>query len=202
MAEHPSRFAADVDMREGLNKRKRIKLKSTIDTENIQVKLVSGKSGFNQVDKRQLSHYAQMWSIPESVYETLQYFTGEKAPYKFATKSPKRMFLTEMEEDRQNELINWIVSNKTLIISDIIKGRGQFAAEWVLVIQKYESNEKWILKNINEVMQHYVEGEVKISPRGSINIGRITVQRKGGDRGKPSANMLQFKLNPITLFDI
>ena len=46
-----------------------IKLKSAIDTENIQVKLVSNKKGFNQVDKRWLSHYQDMWSIPDDIYK-------------------------------------------------------------------------------------------------------------------------------------
>lgn len=49
------------------------------------------------------------------------------------------------------------------------------------------------LKNINEVLQHYGSGEVKISRQGSIKFGRVTIQRKGGDRGRQTANMLQFK---------
>ena len=59
-----------------------------------------------------------------------------------------------------------------------------------------------IRKNINEVLQHYSIGEVKISPRGSILLGSVTVQRKGGDGGRETANMLQFKLDPTSLFDI
>jgi len=37
--------------------------------------------------------------------------------------------------------------------------------------------------------------------RGNFRIGRITKQRKGGDGGRPTANMLQFKINPAELFD-
>ena len=40
-----------------VNVQVQIKLKSAIDTENIQVKLVSNQKGFNQMDKRWLSHY-------------------------------------------------------------------------------------------------------------------------------------------------
>ncbi len=185
-----------------INVQVQIKLKNAVDTENIQVKLVSNSKGFNQVDKRWLSHYQQLWNIPDNVYEILEYFTGEKLPYKAGTKDSRRMFLNEMETDKQNTVIKWFQQNKTLILTDIIKGRGQFSAEWVLVAQKTQANSRWVLKNINEALQHYAEGDVSVSPRGSIQFGRILVQRKGGDGGRDTAKMLQFKLDPTSLFDI
>ncbi|MDD6055070.1 MAG: hypothetical protein PUB96_00760 [Helicobacteraceae bacterium] len=33
-------------------------------------------------------------------------------------------------------------------------------------------------------------------------MGKVGVQRKGGDGGKESAKMLQFKLNPCELFNL
>ena len=36
---------------------------------------------------------------------------------------------------------------------------------------------------------------------GSLKVGKITMQRKGGDAGRESAKMLQFKINPCLLFD-
>lgn len=184
-----------------VNVQVQIKLKSAVDTENIQVKLVSNKRGFNQVDKRWLSHYKELWDMPEDVFNKLQYFTGELKPYKKDTRDKRRMFLDEMDEADKNLILKWFTDNKTLILSDIIKGRGQFSAEWVLVAQKIESNARWVLKNINEALQHYSTGEVCMSPRGSICIGKVTIQRKGGDGGRPTANMLQFKLDPTELFD-
>lgn len=179
-----------------------IKLKSAIDSENIQVKLVSNKKGFNQVDKRWLSHYKELWEIPENIYTLLQYYTGETKPYKNDVRDSRRMFIDEFNEEEQKTLLNWFLDNKTLILSDIIKGRGQFSAEWVLVAQKINNNARWILVNINQALQHYSSGEVRISPRGSIYIGKVTMQRKGGDGGRITANMLQFKLDPTELFDI
>ena len=41
-----------------------VKLKSAIDVENLQIKLVSHASGFNQIDKRWID-YAEMWEIPK-----------------------------------------------------------------------------------------------------------------------------------------
>lgn len=185
-----------------VNVQVQIKLKTAIDTENIQVKLVSNKKGFNQVDKRWLKSYNELWNIPENVYIALQHFTGELPPYKANTRDSRRMFLDEMTKDDKDLIINWFNDNKTLILSDIIKGRGQFSAEWVLVAQKVNNNARWVLKNINEALQHYSEGNVSVSPRGSIKIGKVTVQRKGGDNGRDTANMLQFKLDPTELFEI
>lgn len=107
-----------------INVQIQIKLKNAVDTVNIQVKLVSSKKGFNQVDKRKLDRYKELWDMPEDVYEILQYFTGEKAPYKENTKDNRRMFLNEMEQEKQDSVIKWFSENKTLILSDIIKGRG------------------------------------------------------------------------------
>lgn len=184
-----------------INVQVQIKLKSAVNTENIQVKLVSNSRGFNQVDKRWLSHYQELWDIPNDVYEVLEYFTGEKLPYKANTKDPRRMFLNELDTEKQNIVMDWFRQNKTLILSDIIKGRGQFSAEWVLVAQKTGANNRWVLKNINEVLQHYAVGDVKVSPKGSITLGRVLIQRKGGDGGRDTAKMLQFKLDPTSLFD-
>lgn len=179
-----------------------IKLKNEIAVENIQVKLVSNKKGFNQVDKRWLSHYETMWNIPPEIFRLLQYFTGEIPPYKNSTKDKRRMFLNEFGDDEQHKILEWFNRNKSLILNDIIKGRGQYSAEWVLVAQKVNNNAKWILVNINEALCHYSSGDVLISPKGSLYIGRITMQRKGGDNGRDTANMLQFKLDPTSLFNI
>jgi len=185
-----------------INVQVQIKLKSAVDTENIQVKLVSNKKGFNQVDKRWLSHYTDMWNIPNDIHKLLQYYTGEIKPYKKDVRDSRRMFIDEFTEDERQKLLEWFKVNKTLILSDIIKGRGQFSAEWILVAQKIDNNAHWILVNVNQALQHYSNGDVRVSPKGSIYIGNVTVQRKGGDNGRDTANMLQFKLDPTQLFDI
>lgn len=185
-----------------VNVQVQVKLKAALDIENIQVKLVSNKKGFNQVDKRWLKSYNELWNFPKKVYIALQHFTGELPPYKKGTRDSRRMFLDEMKKEDKELILKWFTDNKTLILSDIIKGRGQFSAEWVLVAQKVNNNARWTLKNINEVLQHYSEGNVVITPRGSVKIGKVTVQRKGGDNGRKTANMLQFKLDPTELFEI
>jgi hypothetical protein len=72
----------------------------------------------------------------------------------------------------------------------------------MLVAQKIGANARWILKPINIVINHFGNGKVIITKQGNIKIGHITMQRKGGDGGRETAKMLQFKINPAELFDI
>lgn len=44
-------------------------------------------------------------------------------------------------------------------------------------------------------------GDIRITREGSLKIGKIGMQRKGGDGGRDTAKMLQFKINPIELFE-
>lgn len=179
-----------------------IKLKNIIEAQNIQVKLVSNKKGFNQIDKRWIKNYADMWEIPNNIATLLKYYTGELLPYKENTKDKRRMFMNEFTDKEQQQIIDYFEQNKMLIILDIVKGRGILAAEWILVAQKYDGIFRWILKPINVAINHYSEGHVEITNRGNLKIGRITMQRKGGDGGRETANMLQFKVDPIELFNL
>ena len=178
-----------------------IKLKSQIDVQNLQVKLVSNhNSGGNQIDKRWIDKYIELWNIPDDIAKLLKLFTGETKPRKKGLKDLRRMFLPEMSKNDQNEIVKFFEDNKILVVSDLLKGRGKFSADWMLVISKNDIQEKWVLKSINEAMNIFGEGPVKIASKGSLKIGKIGMQRKGGDNGRDSANMLQFKINPILLF--
>ena len=44
-----------------------IKLKKIIEAQNLQIKLVSNDKGFNQIDKRWIKNYKEMWDIPENI---------------------------------------------------------------------------------------------------------------------------------------
>ena len=179
-----------------------IKLKKAIDVENLQVKLVSNPKGFNQIDKRWVDKYAEMWQIPTNIVSILKRYTGEEVPNIEKPKDRRRMFANEFSSAEQSEIIEWLENNKQLIVSDILKGRGRFAAEWMLVAQKADKNARWILKPINVCLNFFGNGNIEITPRGNFKIGRITMQRKGGDNGRDTAKMLQFKINPAELFDI
>lgn len=178
-----------------------IKLKEAIDVENLQVKLVSQKKGFNQIDKRWTEKYSELWNIPEDLTLLLKKFTGEIKPTIKEPRDKRRTHIDEFSKKNQEKITNWFNENKFMIINDIFRGRGRFSAEWYLVIRKIEIND-WVLKSMNEVVNHYSKGEAVITPRGSIKLGKVGIQRKGGDGGRPTANMLQFKIDPTELFDI
>lgn len=176
-----------------------IKLKNLIDAENLQVKLVSNASGFNQIDKRRIDKYVELWGIPEDITNLLKQYTGEIPPTR-KTKDNRRTLANEFSKTEQQLLLDWLKNNKSLIITDILKGRGRFAAEWMLVIRRIQNTEDWVLKPINECINFFGNGDIIISSRGTISIGQITMQRKGGDGGRDTAKMLQFKINPAKLF--
>lgn len=177
-----------------------IKLKSQEDLQNLQVKLVSNPQGFNQIDKRWVDKYVELWNIPDDVIKILKSFTGETTPTIKGVKDKRRMLLSEMNEIDQEKIIKFFDKNKILIISDLLKGRGEFSADWVLVILKINGESTWILKSINEAMNVFGGGDIRITDRGSLRIGKILMQRKGGDNGRDTAKMLQFKINPVELF--
>lgn len=179
-----------------------IKLKSIIEVQNLQLKLVKNKKGFNQIDKRWIDKYVEMWSIPPEVTEILKHYSGELKPYIAKPKDSRRMFANEFSEHQQNLVLTWLENNRILIVNDILKGRGKHSAEWILVTLTVKKDAEWTLKPINIAINHFSQGNVFITKRGNFTIGRITMQRKGGDGGRVTANMLQFKINPAELFEL
>jgi len=99
-----------------------------------------------------------------------------------------------------SSILEWLKDNQSLIVSDILKGQGRFAAEWMLVVHKIGKNARWVLKSMNFCMNYFGNGNIEITPRGNFKIGKITMQRKGGDGGRETSKMLQFKINPAELF--
>jgi hypothetical protein len=178
-----------------------IKLKSQEDLQNLQVKLVSNPQGFNQIDKRWVDKYVELWNMPTDITRILKIFTGEIKPAKKGLKDPRRMLLSEMSKSDQNKIVKFFTDNKILIVSDILKGRGEFSADWMLVILKVDGDSTWVLKSINEAMNVFGSGDIRITAQGSLKIGKIGMQRKGGDNGRDTAKMLQFKINPVELFN-
>lgn len=81
-------------------------------------------------------------------------------------------------------------------VTDILRARGQFTAEWFLVILRLDAGVNWALKPINYALNFYGNGPVRITAQGNLRIGRIAMQREGGDGVRRTAAMLQFKLNP------
>lgn len=183
-----------------------IKIGNLVKIENISLKKANSNADYNQVDKRCVDAYKEMWGFDEEIAIALKLFTGELKPVSYpeltqgkALRDPRRMFLDELPKDLTEKLINFFKENRILVVSDVLKGRGGLSANWMLVTRYNKENDatSWILKDINTAMNFFGSGEVALSPRGSLRIGRIIMQRKGGT---PDPTKLQFKIRPCELF--
>lgn len=179
-----------------------IYLKKAISAENLSIKLVSNLTGFNQIDKRWVDKYKELWNLSDEIASILKYFVGEIRSERQDLRDKRRMFFNEMSLAEQTLISDFFNKNRILIVSDLLRGRGDFSAGWMLVAQKTTDESRWTLKNINEVMNYFGSGEVRFTKVGNLKIGKIGMQRKGGDGGRKTAQMLQFKINPAELFNL
>jgi hypothetical protein len=213
VAAKPHGEKADVEVR--------VTTKNGEKKEGISIKLVSGPNGFNQIDKRWLATYAKMWKMPVEVQTALKLFVGETPPtgpqasslqteesskndLKKRAGSPRsgdRMYLNELDPIVQKAVVDFFVTNKDEIVSDLFSGDGAHAAGWMMVAFKATANTRWIIRSAADTIKHFADGKVEITKTGNLKIGRVTMQRKGGDGGRETAKMLQFKINPVHLFD-
>jgi len=185
-----------------------ITIGNIIKIENLSLKKANSDADYNQVDKRWVDTYKEIWGFDNEVAFGLKLFTGEINPSchpeiieNKKLRDKRRMFLDELPEYLKGKIIKFFSDNKILVVSDILKGRGGLSSNWMLVTRYNKNNDTttWILKDINEVMNFFGSGDVEISPKGSLYIGRITMQRKGGT---PDPTKLQFKIKPCELFKL
>jgi len=174
--------------------------------ENISCKKSNVNAGYNQIDKRSVDTYQNMWGFDDTISKWLKLFTGEFNPKDYlenetlnSLHQQKRMLISEMTESIQKNIITFFTRKKMLVLCDILQGRGGLSADWFLVTRSNDKKIDWVLSDINNVIDIFSEGEVRLSPRGSLKIGKITMQRKGGT---PDPTSLQFKINPLELFKV
>lgn len=176
--------------------------------ENVSLKRSKTTSGFNHVGKRPVNTYHDFWGFPDDVKLGLKYFTGKIKPEEIAgielaslkDKKHRRLYFPEMEDVLRVKIMQFFEQNKMLVVSDLIRGRGVLRTDWLLVTEINAKTEtrRWVLADINDAINFYAEGDVRQSPRGSLYIGKVFMQRKGGT---PDPTSLQFKINPLQLFD-
>ncbi|MBU2471917.1 MAG: type II restriction endonuclease [Bacteroidetes bacterium] len=185
-----------------------IKVGNMLKIENLSLKKANSDADYNQIDKRTVNDHQRMWGFDDKLAFWLKLFTGELNPEKYSEQTKitefrdKRcLFLDEMPKNIQDEIIKFFENNRIAIVSDIIKGRGGLSANWMLVTKLNRENETttWTLRDINVAMNFFGGEEVCISPKGSLYIGKITMQRKGGT---PDPTKLQFKIKPCQLFEL
>jgi hypothetical protein len=159
--------------------------------ENISVKKIKRGADYNQVDKRWVKEYQKLWNLPDDITKILKIFTGEGFTI--------RIYFNDIPIESRNKIINFFKDNKEQIVSDLVKGRENHQPNWILVTET-DGKSRWVLRDIDSAIKIFSSGDITITDRGNLRIGRIIMQRKGGDAGRPTANMLQFKIHPSDLF--
>jgi hypothetical protein len=187
-----------------------IAINNALKVENLSLKKANKDADYNQVDKRWVDAYKEMWHFDDEIAKGLKLFTGELLPSEYShlikvnidkLKDHRRVFLNELKDSLKDKIVEFFTENKILVVSDILKGRGGFSVHWMLVTRYDKSRDTttWTLKDINTAMNFFGQGDVRVSPKGSLYVGRITMQRKGGT---PDPTKLQFKIKPCELFKI
>ena len=138
--------------------------------------------------------------MPPDVVEALKLFVGETPPHE-SSRDPRRMYLDELDEKAQQSVVDFFTAHKAEIVSNLLAGDGLHAADWMMVTYKAGDKPKWMIRSSADAIKFYSTGPVELTRSGNLKIGRITMQRKGGDNGRETAKMLQFKINPVQLFD-
>lgn len=191
-AHKPHGYKADVEVV--------VAMKTQKVTDRISIKLVSSTKGFNQIDKRWLKNYGQMWKMPPDVLAGLKLYLGESPP-NGPSRRKDRMYLDELPTSQRDAIIQFFEAHKDEIISDLIAGDGPHSANWFMVTQKADNDPRWVIRPMADVVQFFADGPVQMTRAGNLKIGRVSMQRKGGDNGRETAKMLQFKMNPALIFD-
>jgi hypothetical protein len=185
----------------------------------ISVKEFDVKADFNHVERNYVEHYAQKWSMPRDVYVGLKRFVGEvdergnpistdilereakesgTTPGKLSKK--RRTFINQLPEPTRKAIKEFFTSNKEKIIKDIFVDDEDI--KFFIIIKREGSRAYYYIVPTKDVFDVYGSGDIIISPKGSLQMGKVGIQRKSGDHQTPSgwvdssASQLQFKIKP------
>ena len=169
-------------------------------------------ASFNQIDKRWVDQYANDLDMPDLVSNTLKKFCGQEGhrPCDLLSNdeldkvaSKHRFTMNEVSNDERDAVIKFLDKHKKRIARYIVSGVGKASAKWMLVVEynKDDVPTRSAIIPIDDVVNHCI-GSPTITPRGNIKYGGLTIQRKGGDGGAKTAQMLQFKFSPKEIFDL
>tara|TARA_R110000765_G_scaffold5104_2_gene15905 strand:+ start:921 stop:1694 length:774 start_codon:yes stop_codon:yes gene_type:complete len=183
-------------------------IKITINGED---KLISAKkykpdADYNHVARSSVKNYHKVFKFNPLALECLEVFTGERLPSDNpdilikdvdSIKSYKRANLREIKEKYVESVLEFFGSNVRDILDYIFYGDGDDRPDYMIITEAGLPS-KYYLIPMSEVVDFYFgNGQVEMSPGGSLKIGNfITAQRKGGTGGPTN---LQFKFKPSAI---
>ena len=117
----------------------------------------------------------------------------------------KRILLSELEEKERKEVFAWFEKNKEKIVTSVLRGNDKnHQPRHLLVVEHAKGKITRIgIITMPKAIQYFTTGDVVETTGGTVLwIGKIKMQRHGAEKSEgKNAQHLQFKINPLGVFD-
>ena len=118
----------------------------------------------------------------------------------------KRILLSELEEKERKEVFAWFEKNKEKIVTSVLRGNDKnYQPRHLLVVEHAKGKITRIgIITMLKAIQYFTTGDVVETTGGTVLwIGKIKMQRHGAEKSEgKNAQHLQFKINPLGVFEI
>ena len=172
-----------------------ITVRAGTSTHKISVKLISSRraSTMNHLQRLTPDSFQRQFAVPDNVMDLLKLYTGATTPTgRIGLKDKRRVKAPEFTPPERQLVENWLTANQVKVLQGIFCGpNSNYAPGWMLVMKKNRMPTESALRSIGDAITFFKQGGVRVE-RTSFRIGKIIIQRKGGEKG-PSGNDLQFK---------
>ena len=191
-----------------------IKAGGKIDCHRISCKRVEKKANYNHLCRKSVDKYQSQWGFDTFVSESLKAFTGELKLVEHSLlrsgldllrdqkkdRPARRLFMDEIKDEARDAIVGFFKKNTQGIVQEVFKGtNSEEIPNWMLFTYIEDGICTYHLHPMQEVVDFYTgNAEVSITKGGNLNIGKITLQRKGGT-GNPFD--MQFKFRPLTFLE-
>ena len=157
-------------------------------------------TAFNQIKRCSVASFKEEFDVPEEVIAILKKYTEGK----------KKLLPGNYSQKELDRLLTFLTENWRPLLASAFTGKHKkLQANWLLL---HEWTPDWRINvgikasskliYMQNILKLFNGIEVSYTKRGTIAFGAgVTLQRKGGDKGKDSANDLQFKLRIKPLLD-
>ena len=159
-----------------------------------------GTSSSNQVFRTPVQQYEREWDVPHDVSALIRNFVG-------IGESLSRVFFDEVSMEEAKLVTNFFGQVQPYVISSVLAGKAGAAlrADWMMLHEAKDDKwhervgdrDFWKMYPMAKVIDICCTVPPAITADGGLRLGLgLTMQRKGGDGGRASANDLQFKMSP------
>jgi hypothetical protein len=184
------------------------------DRHKVSCKRLEKRANYNHLCRKSVDKYQTQWGFSTAIGESLKAFTGQlKLAEHSLLKSgiavlrdekknrpARRLFMDEIRDDAKDSIVAFFRRKTKDVIREVFVGTNPGEVPtWMLFTYIGDDGYSHHIHPMEEVVDFYTgNGDVSITRGGNLNIGRITLQRKGGT-GSPFD--MQFKFRPLTFLE-